>query len=64
MENDAQETRFTLIFGIAGILIAFTALAVAYLQLRRMRRVHAIYELASMSSALRYVPLLWISTGD
>ena len=46
MDNGTQETSSTLIFGIASILIAFAALSIAYLQLRRMRRVHQIYELA------------------
>jgi hypothetical protein len=48
MSNDAEETGLSLIFGIVGILIAFTALLIAYLQLRRMRteRIQVVYELA------------------
>jgi hypothetical protein len=46
MVSDKQETSYTLVFGVAGILIAFTALLVAYMQLRRTRPVHHIYELA------------------
>jgi len=46
MGNGTQEISSTLIFGIASTLIAFAALSIAYLQLRRMRRVHQIYELA------------------
>jgi hypothetical protein len=37
---------YTLVFGIAGLFIAFTALLVAYLQLRRTMRVRYVYELA------------------
>jgi uncharacterized integral membrane protein len=46
MASDKQEMSFTLLFGIAGILIAFAALTVAFLQLRKTRRVHHVYELA------------------
>jgi hypothetical protein len=46
MASDKQETSYTLVFGIAGIMIAFTALLVAYMQLRRTRRMHHVYELA------------------
>ena len=46
MASDKQDTSFSLVFGIAGTLIAFTALLVAYMQLRKMRRVHVVYELA------------------
>jgi hypothetical protein len=47
MMSDKQETSYTLVFGIASILIAFTALMIAFLQLRRMDRVRIkhIYEL-------------------
>jgi hypothetical protein len=46
MAPDNQEMSYTLVFGVAGVLIAFTALLVAYMQLRRTRPVHHIYELA------------------
>jgi hypothetical protein len=46
MTCDKQETSYTLVFGVAGILIAFIALLVAYMQLRRMRQLHHTYELA------------------
>jgi len=46
MSGDAQEISLSFVFGIVGTSIAFTALLIAYLQLRRMRRIHAIYELA------------------
>jgi hypothetical protein len=46
MASDKQETRYTLVFGVVGIMIAFTALLVACMQLRRTRLVHRIYELA------------------
>jgi hypothetical protein len=46
MASDKQETSFTLLFGIAGVLIASAALVIAFLQLRKTRRVHQVYELA------------------
>lgn len=46
MEPDKQEMKYTLIFGISGTFVACAALLMAYLQLRRSRRVHHIYELA------------------
>jgi hypothetical protein len=48
MANDKQEMSYSLVFGIAGIMIASTALLVAYLQFRKSRRVHHVhvYELA------------------
>jgi hypothetical protein len=46
MAAGMQEMSYTLVFGIAGIMVAFAALLVAYLQLRKSRRVHYVYELA------------------
>jgi FtsH-binding integral membrane protein len=42
MASDKQEMGYTLVFGIAGVMIASTALFVAYLQLkaRRVQHVH------------------------
>jgi hypothetical protein len=46
MAASMQEMSYTLVFGIAGIMVDFAALLVAYLQLRKSRRVHSVYELA------------------
>jgi hypothetical protein len=46
MSSDKQEASFTLLFGIAGVLIALAAWVVAFLQLRKTRRVQLVYELA------------------
>lgn len=46
MDDGGQDTNLSLVFGIMGTLIAFTALLVAFLQLRRAKRIYRIYELA------------------
>lgn len=46
MPSANQEMSYTLVFGIAGLLVALTAVLVAFLQLRRTRRVRYVYELA------------------
>jgi hypothetical protein len=46
MAGDKQEMSSTLVFGISGTTIALVALLVAFMQLRKMRRMHHVYELA------------------
>lgn len=44
--SDIAETRYTVVLGIGGILVAVAALVVAVLQLRRTRATRMIYEMA------------------
>jgi len=44
--NEAGETRYTMVLGIGGILVAAAALVVAVLQLRKSRAIRKVYEMA------------------
>jgi hypothetical protein len=46
MASENWEGSVNIVLGAAGVGIAFAALFVAFLQLKRMRRVRQIYELA------------------
>jgi hypothetical protein len=54
----SSDNNFSLVFGIFGTVIALSALSIAYLQLRRTRRVHMIYELAWCSLGMHFALIM------